>query len=266
MIKKLSLILFLNNFLFLFSYAQEVELLIATRQFPPFEFIENDKIVGINQETISNILKKIGYTVKFVPLPWKRALITTEDGITDAIASIKKSPNLANAYVFSNPIMYIQDSFYKKKTLNLTATTLKDLSKYKIGIVDKYFYGLHFTIQNFPKIFPLTSSTPEIDNLEKLNAGRVDLILCPANICNYWLNKYPKLFSNIQIINHLSVDEPQALYLAFSKNNKNSAEIIKKFNDELKKYLAEGAITKSIKKYDPYNKLGIIIPETLSIR
>ena len=257
------ILLFVALFLSSVVYAEDEVITISIRDFPPFEFVENGKVVGINQETISEVLKRSGYKVKFIPLPWKRALISTKDGTIDAIASIKKSPHLSNNFIFSDPIMYTQEYFFKKTSSNLKLVSIKDLQPYKIGTVDQYFYGLNFHEKDFPKLFPITSTTPEVDNLEKLNANRVDLVLCSVNICNYWINKYPKLFTGIDYIKNPSVSGVQALYIAFSKNNsKDSEKIVKKFNEELKKYIAEGNISYSIKKYDPNNNLEILHTES----
>ena len=242
--RKIILILF-YYLLSIAAHAEDRIVTIAIRDFPPFEFLEHGKIIGINQETISEVLSRAGYEAKFIPLPWKRALASVESGDLDAVASIRKSPDRAESFIFSDPIMYTQDYFFKNKNLNITPKDLDSLKSYNIGIVDKYFYGPNFNKENFPKLFPLTSSSPELDNLEKVESGRIDLALCSVNICNYWVRKYPKLFTNIDYLKSPSADSTHPLYIAFSKKDlARSNEIIKKFNAELAKYIAEGKIKK----------------------
>lgn len=225
---------------------------IAVRDFPPFEFLENGVITGVNYKTIRDVLERAGYSPVFVSLPFKRALSLAEKGEVDAIASIKLSPERENNFIFSKPIMYTQDYFFKNKNLKINPTNLDDLKPYNIGTVDKYFYGITFYNTNFPKLRPITSSTPEVDNLEKLKSNRLDLAICPINICLYWIHKYPKVFADIDYIKSPTAEDAiQALYLAFSKKNTvKSQEIVEKFNSELVKYIAEGNIKKNLKLFD----------------
>lgn len=240
-------------------FADDKVVTIAVREFPPFEFLDNNKITGINVTTITEVLKRAGYEAEFIILPWKRAIASTENGETDAIASIKKTSERDNSFIFSKPLMYTKDYFFKSKNLNITPRSLNDLKSYNIGIVDKYPYGTAFEKENFPKLSPITSLTPEVDNLEKLQSGRVDLALCPIDICTYWLNKYPKLFSDIDYLESPSADSDQALYIAFSrKNSFRSNEIVENFNKELVKYIAEGKVKRNILKFAPENDLKSI--------
>jgi polar amino acid transport system substrate-binding protein len=224
--------------------------MIAVRDFPPFEFLDNGVVTGVNHKTISDVLERAGYTPIFIPLPFKRALDLAEKGEIDAIASIKYSPEREQNFIFSKPIMYTQDYFFKNKKLTINPKSLNELKQYNIGTVDKYVYGASFYNTNFPNLHPITSSTPEVDNLEKLRSNRLDLALCPIHICLYWLHKYPKVFADIDYIKSPSVDAIQALYIAFSKKNTTrSQEIVEKFNKELAKYIAEGNLKKNLKLF-----------------
>lgn len=232
---------------------------IAVRDFPPFEFLENGIITGVNQKTISDVLKRAGYNPVFVPLPFKRALILAEKGELDAISSIKSSSEREKIFIFSKPIMYTQDYFFKNKKLSIHPKSLDELKQYNIGTVEKYVYGTSFYNTKFPNLYPLTSATPEIDNLEKLRSNRLDLAICPINICLYWINKYPKGFADIDYIKSPAADSIHALYIAFSKKNiARSQKIIDNFNKELVKYIAEGNIKKNLKLFNVNEKTADI--------
>ncbi len=234
------------------TLAEDKTVTIAVTDFPPFEFLENGQMIGMNHDTISDVLSRSGYKAVFVPLPFKRGLTLTESGEIDAIASIKKSSDRIDKFIFSDPLIYTQDYFFKKKTFNSKLDNIKDLKPYRIGIVDKYFYGDNINKENLPNLAPITSTIPEVDNLEKLKADRVDLVLCPINVCNYWINKYPKLFIDINYAQSPILNDKQTLHIAFSrKNGLRSEEIVKKFNEELARYKAEGGVKKNIIKYDP---------------
>ncbi len=247
---KIILLLFLT--LSWSSFAKDQVIYIAMSQYPPYEFVEDEETKGINYNTVSEVLKRAGYEAKFFPLPFNRAIRSVELGDVDAMISLKKSSDRQAKMIFSDPINYTQDYFFKRKDFTIKAESIADLKNYKIATIDKYFYGNSFNEDNFPNLSPIVSITPEVDNLERLSAARVDLSLCSIAVCNYWINKYPKLFSNITYIRSPVVSSRQSLHIVFSrKDSVRSNEIVAKFNQELAKYIAEGELKKNISKYAP---------------
>lgn len=234
--------------------ADDKTIRIAIADFPPFEYYNNDKVEGINIQTIKDVLSRAGYSVEFYSLPWKRALISTESGDMDALASIIKSTTTEPLFIFSKPIMYTQYFFLKNKNLSITPRNYNDIKNYAIGTIDQYFYGENFASESSLQLFPIASPTPDVNNLEKLNHGRLDLVACSIHVCKYWLQKYGKLFDNIDYLTSLTVGNEQTLHLAFSKKNPaRSNEIVTKFNEELAKYIEEGNIEKNIAQYSNDN-------------
>lgn len=245
---------FLKLFFCLFAFCASAEVKtvrIATADFPPFEYYDNGKLEGINIKTISDVLSRAGYKAEFYSLPWKRALVSVKSGDLDAIASMPKTPNTSNLFIFSNPIMYTQYYFLKSSNLKINPKNFSDIKIFNIGTIDKYFYNEKFSsIYSTLQLSPITSPTPDVDNLEKLSHNRVDLVACSIHVCKYWLAKYKNIFSNIDFLSSLTVDDGHTLHLAFSKSKEAFAnEVLSKFNQELKKYIEEGGIEKNISSY-----------------
>lgn len=88
------LTLFLYGYLVLSSpiYAVDVDraLIVVGEEFPPFEFIENGEVVGIDIDIASRIFDKIGIPVVFHILPWKRAWYMIKTGQADAVLSTSR--------------------------------------------------------------------------------------------------------------------------------------------------------------------------------
>jgi polar amino acid transport system substrate-binding protein len=215
---------------------------IAVSNHPPFEYIGEDRSVsGIDIDIVTEVFKRAGYKVEFSLLPWMRAIDLVTKGKMDAIASIIGSSKHSNMFIMSDPIAYSQNFFFKKKSLKVKPKDFDDLRQYSIGTLINYPYGKKFDQANFPHIEVMASTSPMIDNLKKLEAGRVDLIVCELLTCNYFINKYPSKFVNIDYIESLPVNDVMPYYIGFSKNNSiRSEKLLKIFNDELKKYIAEG--------------------------
>ena len=214
---------------------------IAVNEYPPFEYEEGNKIVGLGADTVRESFANVGYKVKFILVPWIRALMLVRTGRVDAIVSIKETKERREELLFSDPVSYTKTVFFKLKSLDISPTNLNQLKKYRIGIIGDYPYGKKFDDMKFPKLSPMMSYNAQLKNLKKLEDGRIDLVACGLNLCNYFINKYPDEFSKIDYIKTVSVEDVYPYYIAFSKDNMaRSQELLQRFNEGLKKYIAEG--------------------------
>lgn len=246
---KILIIFFFSVFVHIVK-ADDNVIKIAIADSPPFEFYADGKIQGINVKTIEDVFSNAGYSVQFYSLPWKRALMSVESGDVDALATTIKSSKTTSLFILSNPIIYTQYILLKNKSLSIDAKNFSDIEKYVIGTIDEYFYGDNFSSNSSLQLSPITSPTPDVDNLEKLSYQRIDLVACSVHVCGYWIEKYDKIFSNIDFLTNLTISTKNTLHLAFSKNDpKRANEIANKFNAELAKYIAQGNIEKNIALY-----------------
>lgn len=222
---------------------------IAISDFPPFEFIENGKIVGLDVEIVTEVLKNAGYNAEFISIPkWEEALKHTEDGKFDAIMSLKKSSERQRKLLYSSPIAYTQDYFFKKKSLKISPKNFDEIKSLKVGIISDYFYGKSFDNAKFSNLHASSSADAELYNLKQLNNGKLDLVACELSVCNFLINKYKDLL-DIDYINSLPINSTEELYIAFSRNNASRSEIIvEKFNTELQKYIDKGKAEELKKK------------------
>jgi polar amino acid transport system substrate-binding protein len=214
---------------------------ISVSEYPPFEYTgEDGNITGIDVDTITEVFKRAGYKVEFTMVPWLRALDLVTKGKVDATASIKHSSSHDAMLMPSDPISYTNNFFFKKKNLKIEPKNIYDLKLYSVGIIAGYPYGKKFDQVNF-NTETISSREQVIGNLKKLSAGRIDLFACELPSCKYFINKYPDKFSEIDYIESLSIDDVSSYYLGFSKKDPiKSEKLLKIFNAELKKYIAEG--------------------------
>lgn len=222
---------------------------IAICDFPPFEFHENGKVIGLDADIVNQVFNRIGYKTEITNYPWKRALEMSKTGEADAIMSIRKSAEREADYIFSDPISITQNYFFKMNNKEIQAENINDLKAYNIGIVKGYVYGKIFDEANFSNLSEATSDTPELQLLNKLASGRVDLIACEINVCNYIINSNKEL-SNIAPMKNIKLADPENFYIAFSRHDINkSTNLVSQFNQELAKFLAEGKRDELLNKY-----------------
>ena len=70
----------------------ELVIVHGNENYPPFEMMSGDSFAGLHADIVNAAATRIGVKVKWVAVPWKRALAMVESGEADAITYISKSP------------------------------------------------------------------------------------------------------------------------------------------------------------------------------
>ncbi|WP_020406316.1 substrate-binding periplasmic protein [Hahella ganghwensis] len=69
----------------------ERSVVVVGEEFPPFEFVQNNQIVGIDIDIITRIFSEMDIPVTFQIVPWKRAWYMVENGDAEAVLSTSRS-------------------------------------------------------------------------------------------------------------------------------------------------------------------------------
>lgn len=118
------------------------ELVIATdATYPPFEYLEGEKIVGFDVDIGNEIGKELGVKVKFESLDWKGVLPSLESGKADLVMSgvTITDERKQNGYVFSRPYFLSGQTIARRKG-DTRIQSLEDL-KDKIASVQENTTG-----------------------------------------------------------------------------------------------------------------------------
>jgi len=102
---------------------------------PPFSFLDRDKgkIVGVEVDLVEAIAKKLGVTLKLVPVTAAERIEALHDGKVDLVAaSFSKTPDRAKVVDFSSTYFKTKQRVLAKKG---AVSTLKDLAGKKIAVV-----------------------------------------------------------------------------------------------------------------------------------
>jgi len=114
--------------------------------------------------------------------------------------------------------------------------------KYKVGVVNEYYTHQYLVSEGFEENLDI-ATTPEL-NLKKFIIGRFDLLVYGEISFNYQIKEKgynPDLFEKVS---YLMLNEK---YLGFSK--KTDDEIVKRFEQALKRIKLNGTLDKIISKY-----------------
>ncbi len=168
--KSLILVLFIS--LLLFDSAHAVELKFGSQNFPPFCFEENGKSVGPAVEILQAMCASAKVTCQTPVLPWRRAQRDAESGALDGIFVIKRTPERAAHFTFSDPFVRSTYSFYTMPSSKWRYKASTDLDGMNIGV-----YGPSGTSSTLQELVGLSNNATvqiDINNqsvLNKLIAG-----------------------------------------------------------------------------------------------
>ncbi len=143
--KKLFVTLLLVVVIGLPGYALAEKLVIATTEWPPYVFMENGKLTGIDVEIIQEVCKRNGIESDIQMVPWKRALKEVEEGRMDAIfAPIYTEERAKFLYYPTEPLNIEQNVFLSLKGSGVKAFKLDELKDKSVGLVRGYKFTPEF--------------------------------------------------------------------------------------------------------------------------
>ena len=241
--KNILLTLLMSILIFSTLNAQNIKLM--TEIFPPFQYEQDKKLVGISMEIVKAIQKKIASEDKIKVYSWNRALKILNKKKNTAIFSILRTAQREDKYKWVGPLTSMKLVFFKKKGSLITLKTIEDAKKIrKIGVTKGVANFEILNKQGFKNLDIITSGHDE-KNINKLVKGRINLWLSPL-MPGLYNTRIQGLGGEIVPIENV-VAFSGDMYIAFNK--KTDDTIIKKWQtvlDELKK---DKEIERIIKKY-----------------
>lgn len=233
--------LLLSFLLFLYPPLLQAEnILLATGEWTPFT---SEKMVhyGKFTERVSTVFEKMQVDPEYRFYPWPRCYDSVIKGRVWAAFPYSYTEERAQKVMFSDALScsktvffsYENDESEKKFYFN----RIEDLKPFKIGGVSGYFYEHLFQKAGLDVDY----SNKEINSLEKLRLGRIDLM--PVNELVGWhliRTYFPDDADRFKALEKpLSVN---TLHLIVSKDYPHSKEFLVRFNESLKHCIENGLI------------------------
>lgn len=210
------------------SYGAEIK--IATLEWPPFASnkIQDQTSHGTTLDKIEKSFASQGVKVEFIFVPWARAVKMFEANEVDALAPVYFSQHRVFDYYFSEPIEASPLIALARQDFPLSNYhKLSELYSFKFGVVRDYANTDEFDRnKNIRKEY----SNDDFNNLKKLDAARVDLILIDKNVYEHLLKKH-KFHHSFKILSPSLEDKK--LHLSFPKKSSKSKLLLEKFNNGL---------------------------------
>lgn len=204
---------------------------LSSIEWPPYEYIENNKWKGIDYEILKLALEELGFKLIAYKYPWNRCLELIKSRISDAIITLIITNERQKYMYFTKvPISYGIDVY-----LYLKNNTNKNIA----GYIKGYAYPEEFFKSSFKKL-PVDSDERGILLLAN---KRIDLFITNFHVGLFYANKY-----NLDV-SYSNPIKYQKYYAGFSKTYFGKF-LSEKVSEKLIEFRQNGMYEKIYKKYN----------------
>ncbi|MCP3953251.1 MAG: amino acid ABC transporter substrate-binding protein [Desulfobacterales bacterium] len=199
---------------------------------------ENGQPSGVFIKITKNIFDKVGIEYRIKYYPWKRCIIRIEQGKSDALLMLVKTPDRKKYMIYTEPVMTDSLALYYNISKVIEWNRFEDLKMYSIGLTSGYGYGDEFNKAKEKYNYRLDYAITEEQAVMKLSKRRFDLAIMNKTVTEYFLEKNPQ-FDNIKAA--VKPVRESIYYIAFSKKSQYLA-LLPKINSVIKEMKSEGVI------------------------
>ncbi|MFH0754620.1 MAG: transporter substrate-binding domain-containing protein [Candidatus Omnitrophota bacterium] len=221
---------------------------LAADKYPPYNDVPESSKPGYVIEIADLVFSKAGHAVKYVVVPWTRAIEKTREGEYNGI--IANFRNDAPDFVFpDNEVGQCAFCFFAPRNSAWRYKGIDSLKGRKIATIRGYTYTAE--LDPYLKDNPDVESTFGEDalekNIKKMIAGRVDLVIEDKYVFLAAANRLgvePDAYMNVGALN-----ADQAVYISFGPNNPKSLEYARILSDGVDGLRASGELSRILMKY-----------------
>ena len=214
---------------------EKVYVVGTNAEYPPYEYLENNKVVGFDADIIEELSKRVGFNYKWSNMNFDGLISALQAKKVDMIiAGMTVTEERKNFINFSTPYVSPNICYIVLKDKGLNSS--KDLENKKFGV------ELGTTEESIARkvpgsmVIPFTGHTAA---LLALKANKIDAMLLDETVAQKYMENNPEIES-------VGVASGESKAMAF---NKSDEELKNKIDIELKKMLGDGTIQSLKEKY-----------------
>ncbi|OMH25576.1 ABC transporter substrate-binding protein [Motiliproteus sp. MSK22-1] len=229
------------------SLSQGETIRIATGEFIPY-CSSSSKHQGFASHVVSEAFARQGHEVEFDFLPWKRALVQTQNADYDATSWWSYSDERAKDHYYSDELLESRLHFFYVKGLlpDFDWKEVNDLNGFRIGLSRGYYTSDALESARKAGKVKFEIVNDDEQNFRRLLRGRIDIF--PINVVTGLELLRTKFAPNVihQVTYHPRPLSSRPGFLLFPKAGKRSLELMAIFNTGLKSLREDGTYEKMV--------------------
>ena len=238
----------------LISHASESkQIIIAGDSWCPINCGEQDQNKGFMIDVATDVFADLGYEVKYVEIPWLRAIELARTGKIHAI--VGAFPDDAPDFYYPKlPLIKMSpNSLFTLKESQWQYDNLRSFHQVQLGIIKGYDYGnlLNSYIKSFSDsetrpIIELSGNDAVKRSLQFLQKGRIDVYV-DAEPVFWFVAQQLNMADKVQKVGEIS--EPEPCFIAFSPVIEQSEQLTLLLDKGVTKLKLSGRMDKIAAKY-----------------
>lgn len=227
------------------AFAKAQKLAIAATDWAPLTSAEMERN-GLLADITSEALKRVGYEIEIVILPWKRALEMTKKGRYDGLLGASYLEERAADFIYPTYAWRTYSYFHAlKRSRTWSYTNLKSLCPATVGILIGSFHRRSLLESGCLKVHENSSIH---QSLQMLMRGRIDLYLAVPEVLHHYIDKeFPEAEGDIITLRPAYVEDK--VYLVFPKTLPQSAALAKDYDRGIEMIKADGTYAEIVKRH-----------------
>lgn len=242
--KRLCSICILYCLLMLQVPAFGADLVIGTGEgYPPYYYQQDGKLTGICIDMVNAVAAKMGLTVSYRMLPWKRLLRSGKIGEVDAVMPLFKTSD-REEYLYFDGLGLLNEANYLFTLPDVSVPydgDFESINGFRIGVVTGYSYGSRFNAFEFARKVE-TQNEEHLINM--LKHKRFEIGIGNKDVIRFYAHKGG--LNDIRFLEPLITKE--MLYIGFSRK-KGRTDLAVTFSGALKDFKAGPAYHDLLLKY-----------------
>jgi polar amino acid transport system substrate-binding protein len=183
------------------AFADVESAFFADSPFPPYTIGELGEAPsgGIAVEIAEALFSRLGIELRIQLMPWRRVLKTVQTGRADGVLLLMRTEEREQYLAFTDLVYEGREVFVFNRLVrpSFAWETFSDVKSCTLGLVEGYTYGEAFlsAVDELDIAVDFADSTEQ--NLAKLAAGRVDLVVEDKRVVRCLLGSNPKWQSTL---------------------------------------------------------------------
>ncbi|WP_333607281.1 substrate-binding periplasmic protein [Arsukibacterium sp.] len=171
--------------------AKTPPLTFYTEHLPPYSYLEQGELKGINVELVQQLCQQLALECQFQLLPWARAFELAQRDVNSGVFSTARSPQREALFQWVGPLASDWGYLFRLRSRpEVAPVDLEQAKAFSIAVVRGDVYEQYFLRQGFKYRENLLDYSTRAESIPLFLQGRVDLIPASPLAISRWLAEY----------------------------------------------------------------------------